>query len=302
MSLRGKGSFNKVMSTIDELLRLRAEGRFKGKLSIHTVISDRMIGRLYELMELYESKAIDLVLLCFPWYISEETSREMDAFVLDKFDWLIDLANGRHSWDAFKYRIGPESVDALMADLRRINLRTWTTKVRYQPGLEFDEIEAFVRGKSMTALRHHMPGASYSGRHHAYRECECMQILLGILGREFARSPAQYAVAVRTIQSDPSDFWPATLAGVLEVQRPLSARAFRRRCTSDRRRPKLLGLRCAAVCRLYERFHQRSVVWCRAGDGHRRTVLRNHQPATLALSSFGPGGSDTLSGRSSRRR
>ena len=150
-ALRGKGSFNKVMSTIDELLRLRAEGRFKGKLSIHTVMSDRMIGRLYELMELYESKAIDLVLLCFPWYISEETSREMDAFVLDKFDWLIDLANGRHSWDAFKYRIGPESVDTLMEDLRRINLRTWTTKVRYQPGLEFDEIEGFVRGKSMTA-------------------------------------------------------------------------------------------------------------------------------------------------------
>ena len=62
------------------------------------------------------------MLLCFPWYISEETSREMDAFVLDKFDWLIDLGKGRHSWDAFKYRIAPESVDALMADLRRINV------------------------------------------------------------------------------------------------------------------------------------------------------------------------------------
>jgi radical SAM protein with 4Fe4S-binding SPASM domain len=150
-SLRGKGSFTKVMSTIDELLRLRAEGRFKGKLSIHTVISDLMIGRLYELLELYESKAIDLVLLCFPWYISEETSRDMDAFVLDKFGWLIDPAKGRHSWDAFKYHIAPESVDALIADLMRINLRTWMTKVRYQPGLEFDEIEAFVRGESMTA-------------------------------------------------------------------------------------------------------------------------------------------------------
>ena len=77
---------------------------------MHTVISDQMIGRLYELIELYESKAIDLVLLCFPWYIAEETSREMDAFVLDKFDWLIDLGGGRHSWDAFKYRIAPESV------------------------------------------------------------------------------------------------------------------------------------------------------------------------------------------------
>ena len=150
-SLRGEGSFSKVMSTIDELLSFRAEGRFKGRVSIHTVINDRMIGRLYELIEFFESKRVDLVLLCFPWYISAETSQEMDAFVLEKFDWLIDLAKGRHSWDAFKYRIAPESVDALIADLRRINSRTWTTKVRYQPGLEFDEIEAFVRGKSMTA-------------------------------------------------------------------------------------------------------------------------------------------------------
>jgi radical SAM protein with 4Fe4S-binding SPASM domain len=150
-ALRGTGSFNKVMSAVDELLGLRAEGHFKGKLSVHTVINDGMIGKLYELIELYESKNIDLVLLCFPWYISEETSREMDAFVLDKFDWLIDPAEGRHSWDAFKYRIAPESVDAVMADLRRINSRTWTTRVRYQPGLEFDEIEAFIRGESMTA-------------------------------------------------------------------------------------------------------------------------------------------------------
>lgn len=149
--LRGKGSFQKVMGTIDELVALRAQGRFKGKLSIHTVISDSMVGRFYELMEFYESKGIDLVLLCFPWYISEETSREMDTFVRDKFDWLIDSGKARHSWDAFKYRLAPRSINALMVDLEKINSRTWRTKVRYQPGLEFDEIEDFVRGKTMTA-------------------------------------------------------------------------------------------------------------------------------------------------------
>jgi radical SAM protein with 4Fe4S-binding SPASM domain len=150
-ALRGRGSFQKVMSALDDLLRLRAEGRFRGKISIHTVINDRMIGRLYELVDLFESKGIDLVLLCFPWYISDETSRQMDAFVRDKFDWLIDVADGRHSWDAFKYHIAPESVEPLMEELRRINDRLWTTKVRYQPGLEFDEIESFIRGEAMTA-------------------------------------------------------------------------------------------------------------------------------------------------------
>jgi radical SAM protein with 4Fe4S-binding SPASM domain len=150
-ALRGPGSFQKVMGSLDEFLRLRAEGRFRGKLSIHTVINDRMIGRLYELVELFQSKGIDLVLLCFPWYISDGTSREMDAFVRDKFDWLIDVADGRHSWDAFKYHIAPESVEPLMEELRRINERMWTTRVRYQPGLEFDEIESFIRGEAMTA-------------------------------------------------------------------------------------------------------------------------------------------------------
>jgi radical SAM protein with 4Fe4S-binding SPASM domain len=150
-ALRGRGSFCKVMGALDELLRLRAEGRFRGKLSIHTVINDRMIGRLYELVELFQLKGIDLAILCFPWYISDATSREMDAFVRDKFDWLIDVADGRHSWDAFKYHIAPESVEPLMEELRRINERMWTTKVRYQPGLEFDEIESFIRGEAMTA-------------------------------------------------------------------------------------------------------------------------------------------------------
>lgn len=149
--LRGKGSFAKVMSTVEQLLRLRAERRFLGKLSVHTVISDGMVGRLDELMELYEAKGLDLVLLCFPWYISESTSREMDRFAVEKFNWLIDVQKGRHSWDAFKYRLSPENIALLMGDLRRINARTWKTAIRYQPGLEFDEIENFVRGRAMTA-------------------------------------------------------------------------------------------------------------------------------------------------------
>jgi radical SAM protein with 4Fe4S-binding SPASM domain len=149
--LRGKGSFQKVMSTIDHLLDLRRAGVFLGKLSIHTVINNKMVGRFYELMEYYEAKGIDLVLLCFPWYISPETSKEMDEFVQANFDWLIETNGRPHSWDAFKFRLDPGSIAPLMEDLQRINSRTWATKIRYQPGLEFDEIEDFVRGKSMTA-------------------------------------------------------------------------------------------------------------------------------------------------------
>jgi radical SAM protein with 4Fe4S-binding SPASM domain len=150
-ALRGQGSYARVMGQIDELLRLRSEGVFNGKISVHSVINDGMIGRLYELMELFEGRGIDLVLLCFPWFISSQTSHEMDQFVADKFGWLIDLRSPQHSWDAFKYHLDAANIDPLMDDLRRINARTWKTKVRYQPGLEFDEIESFVRGHAMTA-------------------------------------------------------------------------------------------------------------------------------------------------------
>ena len=150
-AIRGKGSFGKVMKNIETLCTLRDTGDYKGKISVHTVINDTIINRLYELLEMFESKGVDLVILCFPWYIAEETSKEMDFFVDEHFRWLIPENKGHQTWDAFKYRISPLYVDSLMADLRRINGRAWKIRVRYQPGLEFDEIEPFVRGKAMAA-------------------------------------------------------------------------------------------------------------------------------------------------------
>ncbi|SLK20859.1 MULTISPECIES: radical SAM/SPASM domain-containing protein [unclassified Paenibacillus] len=150
--IRGKGSFNKVMEQIDRLILLREQGKFQGKISVHSVINDSMIGRLHELMNFFEKKGIDLVLLCFPWFISHETSDEMDTFFQEEFQWLNPLEDQRRSsWHAFKYHIKPENVPALMEDLRQINAQTWRTRIRYQPGLDFDEIEDFVSGNSMTS-------------------------------------------------------------------------------------------------------------------------------------------------------
>ncbi len=150
-SIRGKGSFERVMEQVDRLLALRANGQFKGKISVHTVISDGNINRLFELLTYFEEKGIDLVLLCFPWYISPETSEEMNHFVNERFAWMLDDAAQRHSWDAFKYAISPLNVPGLLEDLRRINAKPWKMQLRYQPGLEFSEIENFVLGKAMTA-------------------------------------------------------------------------------------------------------------------------------------------------------
>jgi hypothetical protein len=76
------------------------------------VINDATVGRLYELVEFCEKKGVDLVLLSFPWYIAEETSREKDGFARQHFDGLIDIDSGKRSWDALKYQILGESIHA----------------------------------------------------------------------------------------------------------------------------------------------------------------------------------------------
>ncbi|WP_168122395.1 radical SAM protein [Paenibacillus sp. HB172176] len=147
--IRGKGSFAKTMEQIKRLTELRAQGIFHGVLSVHCVIHDGMIGRLPELMAFFEESGIDFVLLCFPWYISEEASREMDRYFSESFDWLMDIQDRKCNWHGFKYQINPERVPALLEDLKQIKSRSWKTRIRFQPGLEPDEIESFVRGQVM---------------------------------------------------------------------------------------------------------------------------------------------------------
>ncbi|MEI7024449.1 radical SAM/SPASM domain-containing protein [Paenibacillus sp. y28] len=150
--IRGRGSFGKTMDTIDKLMGLREQGKFKGRISVHTVINNANISYLYDLMDSFEQKGIDLVLLTFPWYISSETSAKMDDYFVQHFDWLRPLAEDhKNSWHAFKYKVEPKHIPDLMEQMRKMNDRVWKTRLRYQPGLEFDEIEAFVTGEEMTS-------------------------------------------------------------------------------------------------------------------------------------------------------
>ncbi|WPP40168.1 radical SAM protein [Paenibacillus hunanensis] len=150
--IRGKGTFKKTMAEIDRLVELREQGLYKGRISVHAVINDNMIGRMTELLEFFESKKLDLVMLCFPWYISRETSVKMDHYFTEKFSWLRQL-DERHisSWHAFKYKINPNNMEALMNDLDAINERVWKIRIRYQPGLDYDEIDKFIHGEEMTS-------------------------------------------------------------------------------------------------------------------------------------------------------
>ncbi|WP_138750954.1 radical SAM protein [Paenibacillus sinopodophylli] len=150
--IRGKGTFKRTMDQIDQLLKLREEGLYKGRISIHTVINENLVDHMHDLLVFFEEKGIDLVILCFPWYISKDTSAAMDHYFKKNFSWLNKL-DEQHisSWHAFKYQFNPNKLDALTNELTKINDRLWNIRVRYQPGLDFDELQEFIHGDVMTS-------------------------------------------------------------------------------------------------------------------------------------------------------
>lgn len=148
-AIRGKGSFARVMGAIERMIADRKAGKFDVKISIHVVINNENLLTLHSFIRHLADVGVDLVLITFPWYISGETSQAMDGYVAEKFDWLIDTGRTHHTWDAFKYRVEPASVPALLEQLRLINADAWPMNVRYQPELEEDEIEAFISGAEM---------------------------------------------------------------------------------------------------------------------------------------------------------
>jgi radical SAM protein with 4Fe4S-binding SPASM domain len=149
-ALRGKGVFNKAIDAIRKLVELRKESRFRGKITIHTVVNDGMTDKLYDLLDFLEGVGVDMVMVCFPWYISDECTQGMDNYFDEKFDFLpASEHRGERSWHAFNYKLDPERIPALMSELDRVNHRVWKMRLRYQPNLDHDQIEDFVLGKEV---------------------------------------------------------------------------------------------------------------------------------------------------------
>jgi radical SAM protein with 4Fe4S-binding SPASM domain len=146
-AIRGKTTYDRTWRGIDRLLAEQAAGRYQGEIAINCVITDLMVPRLYELLELFESKGIDTVYLSLLWYLSAETSAKMDRDFAARFNWLCTEGKpARPSWHAYKYRLAPDLADRLMAELRRIEERRWKLKLRYNPSLDLDEIPEFLLG------------------------------------------------------------------------------------------------------------------------------------------------------------
>lgn len=147
--LRGAGTFKKIMSGIDALLEAKRAGTFKGEVSVCCVVSPPMVSRLFEFARFFETKGVNTVYFNLPWYIPQDTADRMDQYFDHHFGW---LAAGQpnpsqsRNWHSYQYRLEPELVPALSEQVERISKTSWAIRVRFQPHVEPDEIEDFLRG------------------------------------------------------------------------------------------------------------------------------------------------------------
>jgi len=150
-AMRGAGSFDKIMSGVDRLASLRGEGRFRGEISINCVVTVENVNGLVPFIRECEDRGVDSFFVSLPWFLSEETSREMDAYVARENPWPHARPGRRPSWHAYKHRFDPEEIDALIDALAVIAAHPWRLKLRYNPEVGDDEIREFVSGGSRPA-------------------------------------------------------------------------------------------------------------------------------------------------------
>lgn len=153
-AIRGKGTFKKVIHGIQLLLDLQKQGQYKGKVSVALTVNDQMVSQLYSFMEFFEEMGVDSVYFCFPWYIPSGTAEKMDTYFDAHFPHLTSrfADNHKNSWHSFTFHISPDNFLTLIEELRRVNSRVWNVRIRYQPALEPEEVEGFIRGSEKPAM------------------------------------------------------------------------------------------------------------------------------------------------------
>jgi sulfatase maturation enzyme AslB (radical SAM superfamily) len=150
-ALRGRGVFRRVMRGVDRLLEHQQRGAYRGEVSISAVISDALVTRLVELVEFFDAQGINTLYLVLPWFITPATAERMDAVFRERFAWMAKPQVAPSSWHSYTFHLDPGKLDALRAAIQEIASRTWRIRVRYQPSLDPDELERFIRGDEAPA-------------------------------------------------------------------------------------------------------------------------------------------------------
>jgi radical SAM protein with 4Fe4S-binding SPASM domain len=109
---------------------------------------------MYDFTEWAELEGFNSVYWLFPWFISPSVAEEMDRLYASSFAWLNPPEPGdKPSWHSYTYALPSEHTPELRAQMAKLADRPWRLRVRYQPQLNNDEVDDFIRGTSRPAQR-----------------------------------------------------------------------------------------------------------------------------------------------------
>lgn len=149
-AIRGNQVHKKVTEAMKYYMELRRKGLFHGKISVHTVVTDANIHTLRQHIKEMEEIGIDSLILCLPWYISEETSDKMDDFYQTHFSWLAvseqDLVG---SWHAFKFRLATENIPSLNQIMEEVREKKFNLHIKLQPDIGEEQVGCFIKGEDV---------------------------------------------------------------------------------------------------------------------------------------------------------
>ena len=147
--VRGAGSFTRAWRGLHLLVDHKRKQLFEGELTVNFVITDAMVGRIFDFLEFLQDGGVETVYISFPWYLAVDGAKRMDAYVTEHFGW--PSSTRQASWHSYSYRLDPAKVDLLNEQIARVDAADWRLKVRYNPRLDRDDLRPFILGSDRPA-------------------------------------------------------------------------------------------------------------------------------------------------------
>jgi radical SAM protein with 4Fe4S-binding SPASM domain len=148
-ALRGAGSFARTLGGLRLLAARKCDGAYAGELSVNCVISNEMVSRLCDFVAFLDAEGVETLYLSFPWYISGATAAMMDASFRERFPERPTPV--RASWHSYSFKLDPGRLDALRAELARVDAARFRLALRYNPALADEDLADFIAGSHRPA-------------------------------------------------------------------------------------------------------------------------------------------------------
>ncbi|HZQ60902.1 MAG TPA: radical SAM protein [Casimicrobiaceae bacterium] len=147
-AVRGRGAFARTWRGVEALRERRRAGAFAGQLTINFVVTDAMVGGMFDFVTMLDAAGVDTLYVSLPWYLAADGAARMDAYFDRHYGW---PRAARASWHSYSYGLDPACIDELRAQIARIDAGEFRAAVRYNPRLDDKDLLPFVLGSDTPA-------------------------------------------------------------------------------------------------------------------------------------------------------